>query len=92
MKKKHYRRKRYISALLFSTMHIAYTVFHETGDTVFVVISLSTDFQNPVSFSSKFAVKRLLKIPSRLAYVATIPCETLMSTKNKRLTMHYKAV
>ena len=62
-------------------MHIAYTVFHVTGDTVFVVISLSTDFQNPVSFSSKFAVKRLLKIPSRLAYVATIPCDTLMSKK-----------
>jgi len=64
-------------------MHIAYTVFHETGDTIFVVISQSTDFQNhfTVSFSSKFAVKRLLKIPSRLAYVATIPCETLMSKK-----------
>jgi len=35
----------------------------------------------------KFAVKELLKIPPNLAYVATLPCETLMS-ENKRLTMH----
>ena len=32
-------------------------------------------------FLSKFAVKWTLKIPPHLAYVATIPCETLMSTK-----------
>ena len=29
----------------------------------------------------KFAVKRILKIPAHLAYVATLPCETLMSAK-----------
>ena len=32
-------------------------------------------------FRSKFAVKWTLKIPSHLAYVATLPCETLMSAK-----------
>jgi len=29
----------------------------------------------------KFAVEWILKIPPHLAYVATLPCETLMSTK-----------
>jgi len=37
------------------------------------------------------AVKWLLKIPPLLAYVATLPRETLVS-KNKRLTINYKAV
>jgi len=32
-------------------------------------------------FLSKFAVKWILKIPPHLAYVATLPCETLMSAK-----------
>jgi len=32
-------------------------------------------------FLSKFAVKWILKIPPYLAYVATIPCETLLSAK-----------
>jgi len=32
-------------------------------------------------FLSKFAVKWILKIPPLLAYVATLPCETLMSAK-----------
>jgi len=32
-------------------------------------------------FHSKFAVKRLLIIPPDLAYIATLPCETLMSAK-----------
>jgi len=32
-------------------------------------------------FLSKFAVKYLLKIPPHLAYVVTLPCETLMSAK-----------
>ena len=30
-------------------------------------------------FLSKFAVKWILNIPSHLAHVATLPCETLMS-------------
>jgi len=30
-------------------------------------------------FLGKFAVKALLKIPPYLAYVATLPCETLTS-------------
>jgi len=32
-------------------------------------------------FLGKFAVKWILNIPSHLAYVATLPCETLMSAK-----------
>ena len=32
-------------------------------------------------FLVKFAVERILKIPPHLAYVATLPCETLMSAK-----------
>ena len=32
-------------------------------------------------FLSKFAVKRILKIPPHLACVATLPCETLVSAK-----------
>ena len=32
-------------------------------------------------FFDKFAVKWMLKIPPYLAYVATLPCETLMSAK-----------
>jgi len=32
-------------------------------------------------FLGKFAVKCILKIPPHLAYVATLPCETLMSAK-----------
>ena len=32
-------------------------------------------------FFDKFAVKCILKIPPHLAYVTTLPCETLMSAK-----------
>ena len=32
-------------------------------------------------FPGKFAVKCISKIPSHLAHVATLPCETLMSAK-----------
>jgi len=32
-------------------------------------------------FAGKFVVKWLLKIPPHLAYVATLPCETLMLVK-----------
>ena len=32
-------------------------------------------------FFGKFAVECILKITSHLAYVATLPCETLMSAK-----------
>jgi len=34
-----------------------------------------------VTFLSTFAIKWILKIPSHVAYVATLPCETLMSVK-----------
>jgi len=45
------------------------------------------------SFLNKFAVKRIgqLEIPPHLAYVATLPCETLMSA-NKPLTTNYMVV
>ena len=32
-------------------------------------------------FLGKFAVKWILKVPPHLSYVATLPCETLMSPK-----------
>ena len=32
-------------------------------------------------FPGKFVVKWILKIPPHIAYVATLPCETLMSAK-----------
>jgi len=32
-------------------------------------------------FTGKFAIKCLFKIPPHLAFVATLPCETLMSAK-----------
>ena len=35
----------------------------------------------PGRFLSKYAVKWILKIPPHLAYVATLPCKTLMSAK-----------
>ena len=42
-------------------------------------------------FLGKFAVKCILKIPPHFAYVATLPCETLMSA-NQPLTINYKVV
>ena len=42
-------------------------------------------------FFGKFAVQRLIKIPTFLAYVATLPCEKLMS-QNMRQTINYKVV
>ena len=52
-----------------------------------------TDFQFFFTerFLRKFAANSLLKIPTHLANVATLPCETLMS-ENKRLTINYKVV
>ena len=42
-----------------------------------------TDLRNIFTgrFLSKFAVKWVFKIAPHLAYVATLPCETLMSAK-----------
>jgi len=36
---------------------------------------------NRFTFLGKFAVKWIFNIPPHLAYVATLPCETLMSAK-----------
>ena len=47
------------------------------------VIHILTDLHHFFTgkFFSKFAVKWILNIPLHLAYVATLPCETLMSAK-----------
>jgi len=42
-------------------------------------------------FLGKFAVKCVLKIPPHLAYVATLPCETLMPEK-QAINDKYKIV
>ena len=72
-----------------------YTVFHkkETPYSWWCLCQILTDFHNSFNgwLPCKFEVKRLLKIPPRLAYVATLPCERLMS-ENKRLTINYTVV
>jgi len=42
-------------------------------------VNYFTDLSFTGRFLSKFGVKWILNIPSHLAYVATLPCETLMS-------------
>jgi len=54
-------------------------------------INRFTKFFFTERFLREFAVNWWLKIPPHLAYVATLPCETLMS-KNKRLTINYTVV
>jgi len=48
-----------------------------------IILSNLNRFTNLFSgrFLDKFAVKWILNIPPYLAYVATLPCETLMSGK-----------
>jgi len=49
-----------------------------------VILSNINQFTNVFfteRFFGKFVVKWLLKIPQQPAYVATLPCETLMSAK-----------
>jgi len=52
-----------------------------------IILANLNRFKQEVFFSGKFlgkfAVKRILKIPPHLAYVATLPCETLMSAKKE---------
>jgi len=50
-----------------------------------IIISNLNRFKNFFHWKvrcKKFAVKWILKIPPHLAYVATLPCETLMSPKH----------
>ena len=58
-----------------------------------IILSNHNRFTNFFSgrFLRKFAVNWLLQTALLLAYVATLPCETLMS-ENKRLTINYKVV
>jgi len=46
-----------------------------------IILSNLNRFRKKITgrFLAKFAVKALLKIPPYLAYVATLPCETLTS-------------
>ena len=48
-----------------------------------IILSNLNRFTNFLTgrFLGKFAVKCIVKIPLHLAYVATLPCETLMSAK-----------
>ena len=49
-----------------------------------IILSILNRFKNFFSledFTGKFAVKWVSKIPPHLAYVATLPSETLMSAK-----------
>ena len=46
-----------------------------------IIVSYLNRFKNTVRFLCKFAVKWILKIPLHLECVATLPCKTLMSTK-----------
>ena len=57
-----------------------------------IILSNLNRFKKKITgiFFNKFVVNWLLKNPPLLAYVATLPCETLMS-ENKRLTINYKS-
>jgi len=48
-----------------------------------IILSKFNRFQkfSTARFLGKFVVKWILKIPPDLAYVATLPCETLISAK-----------
>ena len=48
-----------------------------------VILSILNRFKNFFTgrFPGKFAVKQVSKIPPHLVYVATLPCETIMSPK-----------
>ena len=57
-----------------------------------IILSIPNRFKNVFtrSFLGKYVVKRTSKIPSHLANVATLPCETLMSAKQERdCFVHY---
>jgi len=58
-----------------------------------IVLSNLNRFKKKITgkFLGKVVAKRILKLPPRLAYVATLPCEALMSA-NKPLTINYKVV
>ena len=48
-----------------------------------IILSILTDLRIFFTerFLVKFAVKWMLKIPPHLAFVATLPCETIVSAK-----------
>jgi len=58
-------------------------VGQKKGRLVTIILSILNRFKNFFTgiFLGKFAVKWISKIPPHFAYVATLPCETLMSVK-----------
>jgi len=58
-------------------------VGQKTGRLVTIILSILNRFKNFFTgiFLGKFAVTWISKIPPHFAYVATLPCETLMSVK-----------
>jgi len=59
-----------------------------------IILSNLNEFTNFFALEDSlvnFQLNGYLKIPPHLAYVATLPCETLMSA-NKPLTTNYKVV
>ena len=50
---------------------------------VTIILSNLNRFRKKITrkFLGNFAVKRILKVPPHLAYIATLPCETFMSAK-----------
>jgi len=58
---------------------------HGLGTIIPSYLNLFKKISKPVKkfhlINGKFVVKRILKIPPHLAYIAALPCETLMSAK-----------
>jgi len=67
------------------SMHSVYTGWAKKRGHRLMVIILSNLNQFTIFFTGrfhgKFAVKCIFKIPPHIAYVATLPCETLISAK-----------
>jgi len=70
------------------------TTWVKKRDTILLSIAspnINTDFQNSFTFRlrNKFAIKRLLKIPPHLKFVATLPCNIWMSKTRNNLKHGY---
>jgi len=83
------------NAFVLAAFRTSFTGLAEKWDHKVMAITLSNldrfSFFFAGRFLGKFAVKWILKVPLLLAYVATLPCETLTS-ENKRLAINYKVV
>ena len=63
----------------------------KSGSKLFQILSNFPPKKFTGRFLAKFAVKSLLNSPRHFAYVASLPCDTIMS-ENKRLMINYKVV